>query len=139
MICGGAEAPVNPTGLGGFVACRALSSRNDEPSKASRPWDQGRDGFVLGEGAGVLVLESLESAMKVGGCLCCFSDSVECWFEFLHGFGRGLGWVVSVAHPCINSTRVKHHESEMAPATPLFLPRMTGGYLPPHAHRPLSG
>lgn len=66
MICGGAEAAINPIGLAGFVAIRALSTRNEEPEKASRPWDQGRDGFVMGEGAGVLVLESLEHALARG-------------------------------------------------------------------------
>ncbi|KAI0510412.1 hypothetical protein KFK09_011013 [Dendrobium nobile] len=64
MIAGGTEAAIIPIGLGGFVACRALSQRNDEPQTASRPWDKGRDGFVMGEGSGVLVLESLEHAMK---------------------------------------------------------------------------
>lgn len=66
MLCGGSEAPINPIGLAGFVACKALSTRNDEPQKASRPWDCARDGFVMGEGAGVLVLESLEHAEKRG-------------------------------------------------------------------------
>lgn len=66
MVCGGAEAPITPIGLAGFVACRALSTRNDDPTKASRPWDQGRDGFVMGEGAGVLVLESLDHALARG-------------------------------------------------------------------------
>lgn len=66
MICGGAEAPLSPIGLSGFVACKALSTRNDEPQKASRPWDVDRDGFVMGEGAGVLILESLEHAQKRG-------------------------------------------------------------------------
>ena len=66
MICGGAEAAIFPMGLAGFVACKALSERNDEPTKASRPWDTERDGFVMGEGAGVLVLESLEHAVARG-------------------------------------------------------------------------
>lgn len=66
MIAGGAEAAIIPIGLGGFVACRALSNRNDEPTKASRPWDKKREGFVMGEGAGVLVMESLESALNRG-------------------------------------------------------------------------
>ena len=66
MVCGGVEAGVSVVGLGGFNALRALSVRNDEPQKASRPWDKGRDGFVLGEGAGVLVLESLAHAKKRG-------------------------------------------------------------------------
>ncbi|KAJ0791471.1 putative beta-ketoacyl-[acyl-carrier-protein] synthase I [Helianthus annuus] len=64
MIAGGVDACFNPISLAGIVACNALSQRNDDPQTASRPWDQGRDGFVLGEGAGILVMESLEHAMK---------------------------------------------------------------------------
>ncbi|EAZ30871.1 hypothetical protein OsJ_14945 [Oryza sativa Japonica Group] len=64
IVAGGTEAAIIPIGLGGFVACRALSQRNDDPETASRPWDKERDGFVMGEGAGVLVMESLEHAMK---------------------------------------------------------------------------
>lgn len=52
MLAGGADAAIIPSGMGGFIACKALSKRNDEPERASRPWDQGRDGFVMGEGAG---------------------------------------------------------------------------------------
>lgn len=66
MICGGAEATIRPTGLAGFCSMRAMSTRNDEPERASRPFDTGRDGFVMGEGSGVLVLESLEHAQKRG-------------------------------------------------------------------------
>ncbi len=66
MIAGGAEACVCELAVGGFAAARALSTRNDSPETASRPWDKDRDGFVMGEGAGVLVLESLESAQKRG-------------------------------------------------------------------------
>jgi 3-oxoacyl-[acyl-carrier-protein] synthase II len=66
MICGGAEAAIRPTGIAGFCAMRAMSTRNDEPEKASRPFDIGRDGFVMGEGSGVLLLESLEHALKRG-------------------------------------------------------------------------
>ena len=66
MICGGAEAAIRPTGLAGFCSMRAMSTRNDEPEKASRPFDIERDGFVMGEGSGVLVLESLEHALKRG-------------------------------------------------------------------------
>jgi len=66
MIAGGSEAAITPMGVGGFAAMRALSTRNDEPEKASRPWDQDRDGFVMGEGAGILILEELEHAQKRG-------------------------------------------------------------------------
>jgi len=66
MLVGGAEMATSPAGLGGFCAARALSTRNDEPQKASRPWDRGRDGFVLSDGAGVMVIESLEHAKKRG-------------------------------------------------------------------------
>ena len=66
MICGGAEKASTPMGIGGFCALKALSTRNDEPEKASRPWDEARDGFVLGDGAGVLVLEELEHAKARG-------------------------------------------------------------------------
>lgn len=64
MICGGAEATIRPTGMAGFCALRAMSTRNDEPERASRPFDSDRDGFVMGEGAGVLILESLEHALQ---------------------------------------------------------------------------
>lgn len=69
MLCGGTESPINPIGVAGFVACKALSERNDEPQKASRPWDKKRDGFVMGEGAGVLLLESLEHALERGATI----------------------------------------------------------------------
>lgn len=66
MICGGAEMATTPLGIGGFAAARALSTRNDDPKSASRPWDIDRDGFVLGDGAGVLVLEELDHAKQRG-------------------------------------------------------------------------
>ncbi len=66
MICGGTEAPICAMGIGGFAAMRALSTRNDEPGRASRPWDKDRDGFVVGEGAGILILEELERAKQRG-------------------------------------------------------------------------
>jgi 3-oxoacyl-[acyl-carrier-protein] synthase II len=64
MICGGTEATITPMGVGGFASMKALSTRNDDPARASRPWDAGRDGFVVGEGAGIVILESLEHAHK---------------------------------------------------------------------------
>jgi 3-oxoacyl-[acyl-carrier-protein] synthase II len=66
MIAGGSEAAITPMGVGGFAAMRALSTRNDDPEKSSRPWDAARDGFVIGEGAGILILEDLEFARRRG-------------------------------------------------------------------------
>ncbi len=66
MIAGGTEAAITPMGVGGFAAMRALSTRNDAPEKASRPWDRDRDGFVIGEGAGIMILEELDHARKRG-------------------------------------------------------------------------
>jgi 3-oxoacyl-[acyl-carrier-protein] synthase II len=69
MIAGGTEAAITPMGVGGFAAMRALSTRNDEPQRASRPFDKGRDGFIVGEGAGILILEDLDHAEKRGATI----------------------------------------------------------------------
>src|SRR3546814_20819933 len=70
MIAGGAEYATTPTAVGGFCAMKALSTRNDEPEKASRPWDEGSNGIVMGDGAGILVLEEYERAKASGPRIC---------------------------------------------------------------------
>ena len=69
MIAGGSEAAITPLGVGGFAAMRALSTRNDEPTRASRPFDRDRDGFIIGEGAGVIILEEYERARTRGASI----------------------------------------------------------------------
>ncbi|KAL6220888.1 hypothetical protein ACLB2K_008641 [Fragaria x ananassa] len=90
MLCGGSDSVMIPIGLGGFVACRALSQRNSDPTKASRPWDTNRDGFVMGEGAGVLVLEELEHAKKRGATI---------YAEFLGGSFTCDAYHMTEPHP----------------------------------------
>lgn len=90
MLCGGSDATIIPIGLGGFVACRALSQRNSDPTKASRPWDIDRDGFVMGEGAGVLLLEELEHAKQRGANI---------YAEFLGGSFTCDAYHMTEPHP----------------------------------------
>ncbi|CAA0810968.1 3-oxoacyl- [Striga hermonthica] len=90
MLCGGSDAAIIPIGLGGFVACRALSQRNSDPTKASRPWDSNRDGFVMGEGSGVLLLEELEHAKNRGATI---------YAEFLGGSFTCDAYHMTEPHP----------------------------------------
>ncbi|KAL2503363.1 3-oxoacyl-[acyl-carrier-protein] synthase II [Forsythia ovata] len=90
MLCGGSDAVIIPIGLGGFVACKALSQRNSDPTKASRPWDSNRDGFVMGEGAGVLLLEELEHAKRRGANI---------YAEFLGGSFTCDAYHMTQPHP----------------------------------------
>ncbi|XP_057501362.1 3-oxoacyl-[acyl-carrier-protein] synthase II, chloroplastic-like [Actinidia eriantha] len=90
MLCGGSDAAIIPIGLGGFMACRALSQRNSDPAKASCPWDINRDGFVMGEGAGVLLLEDLEHAKKRGANI---------YAEFLGGSFTCDAYHMTEPHP----------------------------------------
>jgi len=89
-LAGGAEASVTRAGIAGFIGCKALSSRNDEPERASRPWDKARDGFVMGEGAGVLCLESLEHAKKRGATI---------YAEYLGGAYTTDAYDMTAPHP----------------------------------------
>ncbi|CAL9184123.1 unnamed protein product [Musa hybrid cultivar] len=90
MLCGGSDSVIIPIGLGGFVACRALSQRNNDPAKASRPWDVDRDGFVMGEGAGVLLLEELDHAKQRGA---------QIYAEFLGGSFTCDAYHMTEPHP----------------------------------------
>ena len=94
MVAGGSEATVSPLGVGGFAAARALSTRNDDPTTASRPWDKDRDGFVLGEGSGVMVLEEYESAKARGAKI----------YAELVGFGMS-GDAYHMTAPDVNGPR----------------------------------
>jgi len=90
MIAGGSESPITPLGVGGFCSMRALSTRNDEPARASRPWDRDRDGFVIGEGAGVVILEERERAAARGATI--YAEVV--------GYGMsGDAYHISAPHP----------------------------------------
>ncbi len=90
MIAGGSEGVVTPLGIGGFCAMKALSTRNDEPERASRPWDRDRDGFVLGEGAGIVVIEELEQARARGASI----------YAEIVGYGMsGDAYHISAPHP----------------------------------------
>lgn len=125
MVCGGTEAAVSPIGIAGFVANKALSTRNDDPQGACRPWDRSRDGFVIGEGAGILVLESLEHAQKrgapivgefLGGAMNCDAYHMTAPRED----GLGISTCIALA---LQDARVQHEEvnyvNAHATSTPL--------------------
>ncbi len=102
MVCGGAEAPINPIGVAGFIAIKALSTRNDAPEKASRPFDKDRDGFVIGEGGGVLVLETLDHALARGAPIFAeyLGGSVSCDAHHMtdpHPEGEGVSMCIEHA------------------------------------------
>lgn len=125
MLCGGAEAPVCPLGVAGFNACRALSTRNDAPQKASRPWDVNRDGFVLGEGAGILVLESEASAQKRGATIyaevCGFGmsgDGFHMTMPHEDGLGAKLAMEMALADAEIDVSMVDYINAH-ATSTPV--------------------
>ncbi|KAG8487384.1 hypothetical protein CXB51_020898 [Gossypium anomalum] len=102
MLCGGSDAAIIPIGLGGFVACKALSKRNGDPTKASRPWDVNRDGFVMGEGAGVLLLEELEHAKRRGATI---------YAEFLGGSFTCDAYHMTEPHPDGNKLDLYYYKS----------------------------
>ena len=115
MLAGGTEAPILPIGLGGFVACRALSQRNEEPERASRPWDKGRDGFVMGEGAGVIVMETLEHAQARGANIICeyLGGGVSCDAHHMtdpRPDGSGVSNCIkySIADACIEPDQINY-------------------------------
>jgi len=113
MLAGGAESTISPLGIGGFAAARALSTRNDDPATASRPWDKDRDGFVLGEGGGVLVLEEMEHAKARGARIYCelagfgmSGDAFHMTAPDLDGPRRSM--VAALADARINSDKVQY-------------------------------
>jgi 3-oxoacyl-[acyl-carrier-protein] synthase II len=106
MLCGGAEAPITPIGLAGFVACKALSCRNDAPAQASRPFDRDRDGFVMGEGSGVLLLESFDHAQQRGAPILAeyLGGSVNCdAYHMTDPHERGEGVANCITQALLNA------------------------------------
>jgi 3-oxoacyl-[acyl-carrier-protein] synthase II len=126
IVCGGTEAPIGHPGIAGFVACKALSERNNDPQRASRPWDKNRDGFVIGEGAGVLVLESLEHAQKRGANILCeyLGGSTSCdAYHMTDPRADGLGASLCIEQAIKNSG----------------IPKETINYINAHATSTLAG
>jgi 3-oxoacyl-[acyl-carrier-protein] synthase II len=115
MVAGGSEMATTRLGLGGFAAMRALSTRNDEPERASRPWDRDRDGFVLGDGAGVIVLESYEHAKKRGAKIYAeligfgmSADASHITTPHLEGLGASLAMKAALADAELNPEQIDY-------------------------------
>lgn len=125
IICGGAEASIRPCGLAGFANMRALSMRNDDPERASRPWDKDRDGFVMGEGAGVVVIEELEHAKKRGATIYCelagygaTADAYHLTAPHPEGLGAAKCMEMALRHAKLNPTDVQYINAH-ATSTPV--------------------
>jgi 3-oxoacyl-[acyl-carrier-protein] synthase II len=111
MIAGGSEAAITPMGVGGFAAMRALSTRNDDPDRASRPFDKDRDGFVMGEGAGIVILEELQAARQRGACIYAEVVGYGLTSDAYHLTGQP-----EEAHGAIRSMRMALKKAGIAPA-----------------------
>lgn len=125
MIAGGAEASIRPCGLSGFANMKALSLRNDEPERASRPWDKDRDGFVMGEGAGVVVIEELEHAKKRGATIYAelagygaTADAYHLTSPHPEGLGAAKCMEMALRHAKLNTTDVQYINAH-ATSTPV--------------------
>ncbi|OYW74979.1 MAG: beta-ketoacyl-[acyl-carrier-protein] synthase II [Verrucomicrobia bacterium 12-59-8] len=125
MICGGAEASIRPCGLAGFANMKALSMRNDEPERASRPWDKDRDGFVMGEGAGVVVIEELEHAKKRGATIFAelvgygaTADAYHLTSPHPEGLGAAKCMEMALRHAKLNVTDIQYINAH-ATSTPM--------------------
>jgi 3-oxoacyl-[acyl-carrier-protein] synthase II len=125
MVAGGAEATVSPLGVGGFAAARALSTRNEDPATASRPWDRDRDGFVLGEGAGAMVLEEYEHAKRRGATIYAelagygvTADAYHLTAPHPEGLGASKCMEMALRHAKLNATDVSYINAH-ATSTPV--------------------
>lgn len=125
MVCGGSEASIRPSGLAGFANMKALSLRNDDPEKASRPFDRDRDGFVMGEGAGVVVIEELEHAKKRGATIYCelagygvSADAYHLTSPHPEGLGAAKCMEMAMRHAEVNPTDVDYVNAH-ATSTPV--------------------
>ncbi len=125
FLAGGTEATITPLGISGFASMRALSCRNDEPGRACRPWDQDRDGFIMGEGAGILVIEELEHARKRGAHIYCELAGYGCSADAYHmtaplpeGDGAARAMEMAMRHAKVNPTDVDYINAH-ATSTPL--------------------